>query len=55
VPLPDPKRNPNVSFGPPPSVYTQSSVAADQRRGKRRAVLLGVAAAVLLGAGGWLR
>ncbi|MER6344182.1 outer membrane protein assembly factor BamB family protein [Streptomyces sp. NPDC001595] len=39
-----------MSFGPPPSVYTQSTVAAGRRRGRRRAVLLGAVAAVLVAA-----
>ncbi|MEV5317755.1 PQQ-binding-like beta-propeller repeat protein [Streptomyces sp. NPDC052687] len=46
-----------MSFGPPPSLYTQSSVAADQRRRKRRRVLLGAVAAVVapaLAVGAWL-
>ncbi|CAM5453128.1 PQQ-binding-like beta-propeller repeat protein [Streptomyces pharetrae] len=46
-----------MSFGPPPSVYTQSSVAADRQRRKRRAALLAAVAAVValaLSAGAWL-
>ncbi|HZF92464.1 PQQ-binding-like beta-propeller repeat protein [Streptomyces sp.] len=46
-----------MSFGPPPSVYTQSSVTADRQRRKRRAVLLAAVAAVValaLSAGAWL-
>ncbi|MFJ3339109.1 PQQ-binding-like beta-propeller repeat protein [Streptomyces sp. NPDC086766] len=37
-----------MSFGPPPSVYTQSAVAADQARRRRRLRLLGGALAVVL-------
>ncbi|SFY53386.1 outer membrane protein assembly factor BamB family protein [Streptomyces sp. F-1] len=36
-----------MSFGPPPSMYTQSALAADQSRGRRRRRLLGVLAAVV--------
>ncbi|MFF9803410.1 hypothetical protein ACF1G3_39285, partial [Streptomyces rochei] len=46
-----------MSFGPPPSVYTQSSVTADQQRRKQRRTLLGAGAAVLvvlLAVGAWL-
>jgi outer membrane protein assembly factor BamB len=46
-----------VSFGPPPSIYTQSALAADDQRKKRRIRLFGAGAAVLLAAvcaGGWL-
>ncbi|MFF1627202.1 PQQ-binding-like beta-propeller repeat protein [Streptomyces sp. NPDC058272] len=46
-----------MSFGPPPSPYTQSALAADNERRKRRTKLFGVVAAVLvvvLCAGGWL-
>ncbi|MFF3330143.1 PQQ-binding-like beta-propeller repeat protein [Streptomyces sp. NPDC002888] len=47
-----------MSFGPPPSIYTQSAVSADQQRSKkRRRTLLGVVAAVVvaaLGAGALL-
>ncbi|WP_234312022.1 PQQ-binding-like beta-propeller repeat protein [Streptomyces griseus] len=47
-----------MSFGPPPSMYTQSTVSADQqRRRKRRRTLLGAVAAVAtaaLGAGALL-
>ncbi|WP_330259835.1 PQQ-like beta-propeller repeat protein [Streptomyces murinus] len=38
-----------MSFGPPPSAYTQSALAADRSRGRRRRRLLGaIAAAVAL-------
>ncbi|MDN3025254.1 PQQ-binding-like beta-propeller repeat protein [Streptomyces sp. S.PB5] len=46
-----------MSFGPPPSIYTQSALAADTARRRRRTKLLGavaVIAAVALGGGGWL-
>ncbi|MGW7205137.1 outer membrane protein assembly factor BamB family protein [Streptomyces sp. NPDC054837] len=47
-----------MSFGPPPSIYTQSALSADTaRRRRRRTTLLvavAVAAAVALGGGGWL-
>ncbi|MEU7061244.1 PQQ-binding-like beta-propeller repeat protein [Streptomyces sp. NPDC046197] len=46
-----------MSFGPPPSVYTQSTLAADKARQRRRTWLLGAGAgvvAVALCAGGWL-
>ncbi|MDH6624217.1 hypothetical protein M2271_002014 [Streptomyces sp. LBL] len=46
-----------MSFGPPPSVYTQSTLAADQQRRKRRRALFGALAAVLavvVSAGAWL-
>ncbi|WP_369249589.1 PQQ-binding-like beta-propeller repeat protein [Streptomyces sp. R41] len=46
-----------MSFGPPPSPYTQSALTADSERRKRRTKLFGVVAAVLvvvLCAGGWL-
>jgi len=36
-----------VSFGPPPSMYTQSAMAADDRRRKRRRKTFGSVAAVL--------
>ncbi|MGV9560449.1 outer membrane protein assembly factor BamB family protein [Streptomyces sp. NPDC003522] len=46
-----------MSFGPPPSVYTQSSVTATTARTKRRRRLLGRSLAVVLtvalGTGGW--
>lgn len=38
-----------MSFGPPPSMYTQSAVSADDRRRKRRRKTFGVIAAVLAG------
>ncbi|MFI1169442.1 hypothetical protein ACH4UM_39255 [Streptomyces sp. NPDC020801] len=37
-----------MSFGPPPSMYTQSSLAADQARRRRRRRLVGGAVAVIL-------
>ncbi|WP_327434298.1 outer membrane protein assembly factor BamB family protein [Streptomyces sp. NBC_01236] len=46
-----------MSFGPPPSPYTQSALAADTDRRQRRTRLIGAVAAVLvvvLCAGGWL-
>ncbi|MEU6374828.1 PQQ-binding-like beta-propeller repeat protein [Streptomyces sp. NPDC046909] len=47
-----------MSFGPPPSIYTQSALAADTaRRRRRRTRLLGavaVVAAIALAGGGWL-
>lgn len=46
-----------MSFGPPPSVWTQSALAADQTRKRRRTRLLGAAAVVTaaaVGLGGWL-
>ncbi|MFF4350973.1 PQQ-binding-like beta-propeller repeat protein [Streptomyces sp. NPDC001530] len=46
-----------MSFGPPPSPYTQSALAADSDRRRRRTKLVGAVAAVLvvaLCAGGWL-
>ncbi|MFI2435089.1 hypothetical protein [Streptomyces sp. NPDC018693] len=47
-----------MSFGPPPSVHTQSTLAAENRRKQRRTARLLAAAAVLLvaalGAGTWL-
>ncbi|MHC3475406.1 outer membrane protein assembly factor BamB family protein [Streptomyces sp. 7R007] len=46
-----------MSFGPPPSIYTQSTLAADRARKRRRARLLGGVAAVAMvaaaGVGGW--
>lgn len=42
-----------MSFGPPPSIYTQSTVSADQqRRKKRRRTLLGAVAVVVVAAVG---
>ncbi|MFJ5264651.1 PQQ-binding-like beta-propeller repeat protein [Streptomyces sp. NPDC088387] len=46
-----------MSFGPPHSLYTESTRAAEGRRTRLRTRLLGAAAAVLLvvgGVGGWL-
>lgn len=46
-----------MSFGPPPSSYTQSALTADTERRRRRTKLFGAVAAVLvvvLCAGGWL-
>ncbi|PBC60795.1 hypothetical protein BKI49_27265 [Streptomyces sp. Tue6028] len=46
-----------MSFGPPPSPYTQSALTADNERRRRRTRLFGIVAAVLvvaLCAGGWL-
>ncbi|MER6632795.1 PQQ-binding-like beta-propeller repeat protein [Streptomyces sp. NPDC000987] len=46
-----------MSFGPPPSIYTQSTLAADRARRRRRLQLLGAMAAVaaVVGCvGGWL-
>ncbi|MHB9858669.1 outer membrane protein assembly factor BamB family protein [Streptomyces sp. YIM S03343] len=46
-----------MTFGPPPSVYTQSALAADHARRRRRGALLGVLALLLaaaLGTGVWL-
>ena len=52
------KKDPSVSFGPPPSIYTQSAVNAETHEKKRRRKgLLGLLAVVLvaaLGTGGWL-
>ncbi|MFF7446812.1 MULTISPECIES: PQQ-binding-like beta-propeller repeat protein [unclassified Streptomyces] len=45
-----------MSFGPPPSIYTQSARAADTARKRRRTKLLAalaVVVAVALGGGGW--
>ncbi|MES5817432.1 PQQ-binding-like beta-propeller repeat protein [Streptomyces sp. RG80] len=46
-----------MSFGPPPSIYTQSALSADTARKRRRTKLLGAVAvitALALGGGGWL-
>ncbi|WP_425247986.1 PQQ-binding-like beta-propeller repeat protein [Streptomyces sp. NEAU-NA10] len=47
-----------MSFGPPPSIYTQSTVTADAARAKRRRQLLvwplAVVLVAALGTGGWL-
>lgn len=46
-----------MSFGPPPSAYTQSALAADRSRGRRRRRLLGALAAavvIMVCAGGGL-
>ncbi|MFD7136021.1 PQQ-binding-like beta-propeller repeat protein [Streptomyces sp. NPDC059894] len=47
-----------MSFGPPPSVYTQSALTAETRERKRRRKLLAIVLAVALiaglGTGGWL-
>ncbi|MET7605708.1 PQQ-binding-like beta-propeller repeat protein [Streptomyces avermitilis] len=46
-----------MSFGPPPSVYTQSALAADQARSRGRMKVLGAVAALVVAvlcAGGWL-
>lgn len=46
-----------MSFGPPPSMYTQSAVTADGIQKKRRLKLFGGVAALLIGAlcvGSWL-
>ncbi|GCB45584.1 PQQ-binding-like beta-propeller repeat protein [Streptomyces sp. NL15-2K] len=45
-----------MSFGPPPSIYTESTLAADQARARRRRRVFGVVAAVavVLCAGGAL-
>ncbi|MET9734041.1 PQQ-binding-like beta-propeller repeat protein [Streptomyces sp. NPDC006458] len=47
-----------MSFGPPPSIYTQSALTAEQQQSKRRRkrVLggLSVVLALVLGVGGWL-
>jgi len=46
-----------VSFGPPPSPYTQSALTADSERRRRRTKLVGAVAAVLVAVlcvGGWL-
>ncbi|NUS23150.1 MAG: PQQ-binding-like beta-propeller repeat protein [Streptomyces sp.] len=46
-----------MSFGPPPSIYTQSALAADTARKRRRTKLLGAVAVVVallvLAGGGW--
>ncbi|WP_234377028.1 PQQ-binding-like beta-propeller repeat protein [Streptomyces sp. TP-A0356] len=47
----------DVSFGPPPSMYTESALAADGARTRRRRRVLAVAVCALvavLGVGGWL-
>ena len=46
-----------MSFGPPPSIYTQSALSADKTRRRRRTKLLAATAVILtavLSAGGWL-
>ncbi|MGW3284342.1 outer membrane protein assembly factor BamB family protein [Streptomyces sp. NPDC001002] len=46
-----------MSFGPPPSIYTQSTLAADRARRHRRIRLLGAVTAAVVavgGLGGWL-
>ncbi|MFI8190295.1 PQQ-binding-like beta-propeller repeat protein [Streptomyces sp. NPDC085946] len=47
-----------MTFGPPPSVYTQSALTADDARRRRRRRLLGAVTAAVtalaVGAGGWL-
>ncbi|WP_037861955.1 PQQ-binding-like beta-propeller repeat protein [Streptomyces sp. NRRL S-340] len=46
-----------MSFGPPPSAYTQSALAADQNRRRRRIRMLGAVAVVVaaaVGVGGWI-
>lgn len=52
------EKDPSVSFGPPPSMYTQSALAAEtDEKNRRRKWLLGVLVVVLvaaLGTGGWL-
>ncbi|WP_018569364.1 PQQ-binding-like beta-propeller repeat protein [Streptomyces sp. PsTaAH-124] len=46
-----------MSFGPPPSPYTQSALAADRTRRRRRIRVLGAVAVVVaaaVGVGGWI-